>query len=132
MPPLPEIEDLVQPQILIEELTFMNQQACVATLFGYRVNNLIKGNDFILEIRLVNTERQKRAGKSTRYCDLNFRQLRRIEIFVGDDNRTVVVPNRSSVGQQRILVSDIGVSMKADRGNVIGTLAGFFIQGLNV
>src|SRR5712671_4191988 len=108
MPPLAEIEDLVQSEILIKELTFVDQQACVATLFGHCVDDLIKGNDFILEIRLVNTERQKCAGKSAGDGNLHFRQLRGIKIFVGDDNRTVVITNRSSMWQQRILVGDIG------------------------
>src|SRR5881398_1640247 len=44
MPPLTQIENFVQPEILIEELSFMNQQTGINSFFRYRINDLIEGH----------------------------------------------------------------------------------------
>src|SRR5258706_15262932 len=62
VPPLAEIQNLAQAECLIEELSFVNQQAGIATLFGAGVDDLVEGNDFVLEVRLIYADRENGAG----------------------------------------------------------------------
>src|SRR5439155_4175198 len=132
MPPLTEVDHFFQTEIVIEKLPLVNEQTGITSSFGNRFDDLIEGHDFVLEIRNEDAQGQKSTGERARHGDLNFRQIRRIKFFVGDNNRAIVIANRRSMRKQRVLVRDISVSMKADRGYVVSAFASFFIQGLNV
>src|SRR5580765_904752 len=97
VPPLAEIEHFMQPEIVIEKLAFMNQQAGVAAAFGHRFDDLIEGNDLVLKIWGEETERQKRAGQGPRYRDPEIHQVSRIEFPIGHDYRAIVVANRCAM-----------------------------------
>ncbi len=72
MPPFAEVENFVQAQVVVKQLAFVNQQSGVTVSFNDRVNDLIKGHDFVIEIRIVKSQRQKRAGQCAGYGDLYF------------------------------------------------------------
>src|SRR5947208_4781910 len=69
VPPLAEVENFVQTEIVIEKLALMNQQAGVASTFDDGFNDLIERHDFVFEIRIEDAQCEKGAGQCTRHGD---------------------------------------------------------------
>jgi len=72
-PPLAKIQHFVQTQVVIEKLTFVDQQSCIATAFDNRVGDFIKRHDFVVELRRVNAQRQKGTSQGSRNCNCDVR-----------------------------------------------------------
>ena len=49
-----------------------------------------------------------------------------------NQDRSIVISDRSAVRQHAYLSCDVGISVKADGGDIVGSAHGFFIQRLNV
>src|ERR1051325_2489273 len=67
MPPLTEVKNFVQTLRLVKKLTLVNQQARIAGTVQHGVNDLVERHDFILEIRIEDSE----GKKSTRQLSRN-------------------------------------------------------------
>ena len=65
VPPLAEVENFVQTEIVIEKLALVNQQAGVASTLRDCFDDLIERHDFVFEIRIEDVQREKGAGQRT-------------------------------------------------------------------
>src|SRR5436190_582335 len=60
-PPLAEIHDLLQPVVGVRELPFVDQQAGLRLALQDEVLDLVEGHDEILEVGLVEPQREVRG-----------------------------------------------------------------------
>src|SRR5215475_979695 len=132
VPPLAEVENLVQTFRLVKKLSLVNQQARVTGSVLHRLDDLVEGNDLIREFGVENSQRQKRAGQLSRNRNLQLRNVCRRRRMPRHHDWAVVIANRSAVRQQRILVVNVRVGVKADGGNVVRAAHRLLVQRLNV
>src|ERR1041385_1150335 len=132
VPPLPQIQNFVQPLRLVKKLSLVNQQPGVAASILYRVDNFVEGNDFIAELRIKNSQRQKRARQLSGNRNLQLRNICGRQGMPRHHDWTIVVANRSAVRQQRILVVNVRVRVKADGSDVVCATHRFLVERLNI
>src|ERR1044072_1994520 len=132
MPPFAQVQDLMQSERLVKQLAFMDQQPGITLPALHRLNNLVERDDFILKVRIVDSERQKRAGKRSRYGDFEVGYIAGRRRLARYQNRPVVVSYRSAVGKQQVLIRDVGVGVETDGRDVVGFTKRFFFQRLDV
>ena len=65
-PPLAEVDDLLQPLVLIRQLPFVDQQAGLGLAVEHGLLNLVERDDDVLEVRLVEPQRQIRGRQRSR------------------------------------------------------------------
>ncbi len=75
VPPFAEIEHLVKAELIVEELSFVDQKPGVNVAFLDHVDDLVERDDHILKIRIVDPHCQKRAGQFARDRDLHRRNI---------------------------------------------------------
>src|SRR5690606_30809969 len=119
IPPFAQIEHFVQSQSLIEELPFVDQQSGVATLLLNCGDDLIEGDDLVLERRAEDAQREKGARQRPGHGYFEPRDLFRRVGRARDDDRAVALAYRSAAGKKRVAVGDVSVSVKAYRRYVV-------------
>ncbi len=72
MPPFSQIQDLTQTERLVEQLTLVNQESGITLSALYCLDNLVKGDDLILKVRVEDPERQECAGQSSGDGDFQY------------------------------------------------------------
>ena len=125
-PPLAEIHDLPQPFVLVRELPLVDQQSGLGLAVEHRLLNLIERHDDVLEVRLVDAQREvgrrERAGNrdAAALHAVRARGSRRPGSDGGrDDDRAVLVAHARAVRQQRVLVHQVRVGVKRHGGHLV-------------
>ena len=74
LPPFAKIDQFLKTRARISELAFVNDQTGVGAPVFYRLENLIKRHDDVLEIVEINFQCEISAGHPARYRDHPFAQ----------------------------------------------------------
>src|SRR5690606_23384815 len=90
-PPLSKVEHVGEAERAIGELSFVDHQAEIHRLGGNRIQDLIEGENYFLEIRFVKLECQVRGGQLAGDCNALPLDLRGRNGAGGRENRTVSV-----------------------------------------
>src|SRR3954471_21254131 len=101
-PPGAHVGDEVEAFVLVGELAFVDQQAGIHIAALHHLLDLIEGYDHRREVRLVEPERQVRAGHHSGDgypLTSNFIACHRL---FRHEHRSVTVAHRRAVGQQRV------------------------------
>ena len=128
MPPFAEIEHFVQTQLFVEKLAFVDQKPGVDLAFLNGVDDLVERDDDVFEIRIVNSQCEKRARQLARNRDLHIADLVGASRLFRDDDRAVFVADARTVRQQSVFVGDIRVGVKRDRGHVEDAVFRVFVE----
>src|ERR1700730_14868340 len=107
MPPFAKVKNLVKALCLIEQLAFVDEQSGIASIVLHCLDDLIERHDLIFDVWVKNSQREKCARQGAGHCDLELWQLRESCGLARNRDRSIVVPNRGSVRQKRILVSNV-------------------------
>src|SRR5215813_5771124 len=99
LPPRAEVNNLAQTALVIGQLTLVDQQPGVVIASDDLVNDLIEGNDAVIEFRRVQPERQVRAGQLARNSDAFVFDFASGESLTRDDDWTVTVADARAVRQ---------------------------------
>ena len=111
-PPLAEIDDLLQPFVLVGQLPLVDQQARVRLAVEDRLLNLVERDDDVFEVRLVDAQRQVRGRERAREWRSACPSPASDRPARGDDDRAVLVAHARAVRQQRVLVDEVRVGVK--------------------
>src|SRR5262245_2758831 len=131
VPPLAEIDDLAQAVLGVRQLPFVDEQARVGLAVGDEPLDLIERHDDVLEIGLV--ESQREIGGRQRAGNRNPLSLHlRGAVLAGHDDRAVVVAHARAVRQQRVLVRKVRVGVERHRGDLVLAVEGGAVQRLDV
>ena len=130
-PPLPEVDDLLQPFLGIRQLPFVNQQPHVGLALEHSLLNLVERDDHILEVGLVEPQRQVGGGQRPRNGHAGAADLAR-STLAAHDQRTVAITHAGAVRQQRVLVGEMGERMKRHRRHFIAPLERRAVQRLDI
>src|SRR6185295_3374477 len=132
VPPLAEVEHFVQALRLIKQLAFVNQQAGVTRPILNGIDDLVERNNLIPEIRVEDPQRQKSTRQLSRNRNLEIGDVIRRGRLARYDDRSVVIANRSAMRKKSVLLVNVRVSMKADRGDIVRATHRFLVESLNV
>ena len=130
-PPLAEVDDLPEALLGVGQLPLVNEQPGVRLAVEDHLLDLVERHDGELEARLVQPQRQVRRGERAWYRDpRSFDPCH--AAFPRDHDRPIVVAHAGAVGQQRVLVEQVGVRVKRDRRHFVPSFERGPIQGLDV
>ena len=130
-PPLAEVDDLLQALVLIRQLPLVDEEPGFGLAVEHGLLNLIEWNDNVLKVRFIEAQRQIRRRQRTRDGDAaSFDSCR--PPGLGDDNRAVVVAHAGAVRQERVLVSEVSVSVKRHGGDFVLAFERRPVQRLDV
>ena len=93
---------------------------------------MIEGDDFGLHAG--SKEIQSKIGRRKRARDGDFLGLH----FAGGegtrrhDHRAIAFANAPAASHQGVLILDVGIRVKRDRGDIVNAFAGFLVQGLAI
>ena len=130
-PPLAEVDDLLQALVLIRQLPFVDEQPGLGLAIEDGLLNLVERNHDVLEVGLVEPQRQVRGRQRPRNRDAAPLDGRR-SAGLRDDDRAVVVAHAGAVRQQRVLVGEVRVGVKRDGGDFVRAVERGAIQRLDV
>ena len=107
MPPNTEIEQQVQATFTERQLPFVNQQPEIDGAIEHRIFDFVERHEDRLKVRFEQSQREIGAGERTGHGDA--RPFDRIgtALHTTDDTRSVLVPHRCTVRQQRIVIRDV-------------------------
>jgi len=135
-PPCADVFANLQPFFLVSELAFVNDQADVCFSGLYGVEDLVEGNndviDFTRALLQPKLQREKRAGHGAGDGDGAPGDFVAGKFLFCDEHRSVAVAHARATGQERVFVAYIGVGMNADRGDVEFAARGALVEGLDV
>src|SRR5262249_25688387 len=133
-PPLPKVKDLVQSGVRVGQLTLVDDEAGLIFSLQDSRNDLIEGNDFSLDLRREQLQGKKRGGQGPWHGDLLGLNVVRRQRARSHDHGTVLLAHAAATGQQRVLVLEIGIRVKADGCDVVESIAfnGLPVQRLDV
>src|SRR5271167_1652443 len=108
-----------------------DESGLVLTLQNPR-DDVIKGNNFGADIWREQLKRQIGRGHGSRHGDGAARDLLKWDIVRGHDHRPITLADTAAARHQSVLVLDVGISMKRNRGDVVDAVQGFAVQGLDI
>src|SRR2546423_1428362 len=86
LPPLSEVYDLVQPELLVEELPLVYEQPRVGAPLLDGLDDAVEGDDLVLALRAKYAQREASARQRPRHGDLQLRYvLDRMRLARDDD-----------------------------------------------
>src|SRR5687768_14017936 len=132
IPPLAKIQHLVQAFAVEKQLPLMDQQTGVAGSVQNGVDDFVKRDYLVLEISVEQSQGKKRTRQLPGNRNLQIWNVFGNGRLARNDDRTVVVADRSAVRQQRVLVSHVRIGVKADGSDVVRAAHRFLVQRLNV
>ena len=130
-PPLPEIDDLLQPFVLVRQLPLVDQQPRVRLAIENCLTDFVERDDEVFEVRLVDAQGQVGGGERARDSDPRALYLRRT-ILARHHDRTVLVAHARAVRQQRVLVDEMRIGVKGHRRHLVAPLERRPVQRLDV
>ena len=131
-PPLAQVDDLPQAVVGVRELPFVDQQAGVGLALQHEVLDLIERHDDVFEVGLVEPQRRYAVVSVPGIAIVRPLTPRSRRPVACDDDRAVVVAHAGAVRQQRVLVGEVRVGVKRDRGDLVLAVERGAVQGLDV
>ena len=131
-PPAPEIDDAVQPGLVVGELALVDDQPGLVLAGEHFGNDLVEGNDYGLDLGREELQRQVGGGQRARDGDAHALDLVERVHARRDDHRPIALAHAAAAGQQRVLVLDVRIGVEGDRGHIVEALERLAVQGLDV
>ena len=120
-----------RPSSCVRQLPFVDQQPRLRLAVENRLADFVERHDDVLEVRLVDAQRQVGGGQRAGDGDPRALDLRRT-ILARHDDRTVLVAHARAVRQQRVLVDEMRVGVKRHRRHLVAPLERRPVQRLDV
>ncbi len=132
-PPLAEIGAEDEALAAVGELAFVDDEAGVGFAAREGVEDLIEGDDDVVELFLGHAEEEleleERAGHEAGNGDLFGEEFLARELALADDHGAVAVAHAGAVGEERVVLEDVGVGVDGDRGDVELGAGGALVEG---
>ncbi len=130
-PPLAEVDNLLQALVLIRQLPLVDEQPRLCLAIEDGLLDLVERDNDVLEVGLVQPQREIRGCQRPRNRDAAALDGRRAA-GLRDDDRAVVVAHACAMGQERVLVREMRVGVKRHGGDFVRAVERGPIQGLDI
>lgn len=135
-PPDAEIGAAMEAFLVEGELAFVDDQSDVGPVFPDGTEDFVEGHDEVIEfgggLAEPELEGEEGAGHAAGHGDTGAGDFVAAEGAFGDQHGSVAVAHAGSAGEQGVLVTDVGVGVNADGGDVQFAARGPLVEGLDI
>ena len=115
VPPLAQVDDLVQPAVAVIELALVDQEARLDPPFGHGRQDLVERHDDDRHV-LAQAELERQVGRRelARHGDRLAAQVVERRRLAGDQRRAVAIAHARARREQGVAVGQVGEGVDAD------------------